>query len=173
MARKPCTWRKIFLWQEDPAPGGRFFCGKRVPRWARGLFVVRESRAGRKIFFVARSLCAGREIFLWQEGPEPGAGFDKTYNFFNFFFSVPPFSLLSLPFPVSPFSFLSLFSFLRSPFFLFLFPFLRSPFFLFLSRFSVPLFFSFFVPLFFPAFFYILFSALMKNSFAGTKAPAW
>ena len=124
MARKPCTWRKIFLWQEDPAPGGRFFCGKRVPRWARGLFVVRESRAGRKIFFVARSLCAGREIFLWQEGPEPGAGFDKTYNFFNFFFSVPPFSLLSLPFPVSPFSFLSLpFPFLRSPFFLFF----RSP----------------------------------------------
>ena len=107
MARKPCTWWKIFLWQEDPAPGGRFFCGKRVPSRAEDFFVVRESRAGRK-------------IFLWQESPEPGAGFDKTYNFFNFFFSVSPFSLLSLPFP-----------FLRSPFFLFLFPFLRSPFFLF------------------------------------------
>ena len=133
MARKPCTWRKIFLWQEDPAPGGRFFCGKRVQRRAEDFFVARESRAGRKIFFVARSLCAGREIFLWQESPEPGAGFDKTYNFFNFFFSVPPFSLLSLPFPFlrspflsSPFSALSfspscfpsfLFSF-SSPFFL-------------------------------------------------------
>jgi hypothetical protein len=120
------------LWQESPEPGGRFFCGKKTLRRAEDFFVARESRAGRKIFFVARSLCAGREIFLWQESPEPGAGFDKTYNFFNFFFSVPPFSLLSLPFPFlrSPF-FLFLFPFLRSPFFLFLFPFLRSPFFLF------------------------------------------
>ena len=135
MARKPCTWRKIFLWQEDPAPGGRFFCGKRVPRWARGLFVVRESRAGRK-------------IFLWQEGPEPGGRFFcgkrvpnrvKTYNFFNFFFSVPPFSLLSLPFPVPPFSLLSL-PFPVSPFSLLSLPFPVSPF-PFFSLFSFPSFF--------------------------------
>ena len=105
-------------------------------------------------FFVVRESRTGRKIFLWQESPEPGAGFDKTYNFFNFFFPVSPFPFFSLPFP-----------FLRSPFFLFLFPFLRSPFFLF---FRSPL-----SSLFFPAFFYILFSALMKNSFAGTKAPAW
>ena len=154
MARKPRAGRKIFLWQESPVPGGRFFCGKRVLYLAEDFFVARKPRTGRKIFcgkktlrraedfFVVRESRTGRKIFLWQESPEPGAGFDKTYNFFNFFFPVSPFSFLSLPFP-----------FLRSPFFLFF----RSP----LSS------------LFFPAFFYILFSALMKNSFAGTKAPAW
>ena len=125
MARRPCAGRKIFLWQESPEPGERFICGKRVPsragdffcgkkplRRAGDFFVARRPCAGREIFFVVRKPCTWRKIFLWQESPEPGAGFDKTYNFFNFFFSVSPFSLLSLPFP-----------FLRSPFFLFF----RSP----------------------------------------------
>ena len=126
------------MWQEASAPGGRFFCGKKTLRRAED-------------FFVARSLCAGRKIFLWQESPEPGAGFDKTYNFFNFFFSVPPFSLLPSfsPFSVSPLS-LSFFSFFRSFVFAFLFfsspffvpPFLPSCFPSFLFSFSSPFFLS-------------------------------
>jgi len=104
------------LWQEASAPGGRFFCGKKTLRRAEDFFVARRPCAGRKIFLCKKTLRRA-EDFLWQESPEPGVGFDKTYNFFNFFFSVPPFSLLSLPFPVSPFSLLSLpFPFLRSPF---------------------------------------------------------
>ena len=103
MVRKPCTWRKIFLWQESPEPGGRFFCGKRVPNQAEDFFVARESRTGLKLI-----------IFLISSFP----------------FLRSPFFLFLFPFLRSPF-FLFLFPFLRSPFFLFLFPFLRSPFFLF------------------------------------------
>ena len=95
--------------------------------------MVRESRTGRKIFFVARSLCAGRKIFLWQEASAPGGRFfcgKRVPNRVQALIKLIIFLISSFPFLRSPF-FLFLFPFLRSPFFLFLFPFLRSPFFLF------------------------------------------
>ena len=65
------------MWQEDPAPGERFICGKKALYLAEDFSVVRKSRAGERFicgkrvpsraedFFVVRKPCAGREVYLW------------------------------------------------------------------------------------------------------------
>ena len=111
MVRKPCTWRKIFLWQESPEPGGRFFCGKRVPNQAEDFFVARESRTGLKLI-----------IFLISSFPF----LRSPFFLFLFRFSALPFFLLLFPlfrFRLPVF----FFSFFRS--FVFAFLFFSSPFF--------------------------------------------
>ena len=119
------------MWQEASAPGGRFFCGKRVPNRVQALikliiFLISSFPFLRSPFFLSLFPFLRSPFFLFfRFSILPSfSSFSRFSVLLSFSFFVSPFSLLSLPFPVSPFSFLSLpFPFLRSPFFLFF----RSP----------------------------------------------